>query len=431
MKRFIRLLLAYWYTRHLNFATRSALEAYQARKLSAFLRKLSKRSKYFAPFKNLPLSQWPAMDKEIMMANFDTMNIAGLTLTQVMAAALAAERSRDFSPTVDDITVGLSSGTSAQRGVFVVSEKEKNKWAGIMLAKALPDGLFSGERVALFLRANSNLYTAVQTRWLTFEFFDLFEPFDRQTERLCAYNPSIIVAPTQVLRQLALKVLSGELKVAPKRVISAAEVLEPQDRKIIAMAFPELHEIYQATEGFIASTCAHGILHLNEEYIHVEAEWLDAEHRRFVPIITDFSRLTQPIVRYRLNDVLIARREPCPCGRVTRALDGIDGRCDDLLMLPSRSGKSTAVFSDMLARALAQALPVQADYRLVQKSPCSLHLHAQAGHEKLQSVRAHVERALANLGIDISRLSWTLHEAVPPFNPIVKRRRIIREAEAG
>ena len=365
------------------------------------------------------------------MANFDAMNTAGLRLSQVTAVAMAAERSRDFTPTVNDITVGLSSGTSARRGVFVVSEEEKSKWAGIMLAKALPNGLFSGERVALFLRANSNLYTAVRTRWLTFTFFDLFTPFDQQLERLSAYQPSVIVAPAQVLRQLALKVLSGELKVTPKRVISAAEVLEPQDREIIEAAFAELHEVYQATEGFLASTCAHGVLHLNEEYIHVEPEWLDEERRRFVPIITDFSRLTQPIVRYRLNDVLIARREPCSCSRVTRALDAIEGRCDDLITLPTMRGESIAVFSDVLARALAQALPMHADYRLIQKDLCSLHLHAEIEHEKLQTVRAHIERALMKLGVDVSRVTWTLHETVPPFNPTAKRRRIIREAKAG
>ncbi|MFC5475105.1 F390 synthetase-related protein [Paraherbaspirillum soli] len=426
MMRVLWILLAYWRTRRLTFSSRAELEAFQARKLAGFMRRLSAKSSYFAPFKDQPLTQWPGMDKAVMMANFDSMNTRGLSLKQVLNVALGAESSRDFTPAIADTTVGLSSGTSAQRGVFAVSARERAEWAGIMLAKALPDGLFSGERVALFLRANSNLYTTVQNRWLTFEFFDLFQPFEHNVSRLAAYRPSIIVAPAQVLRALALAVNAGQLQLAPKRVISVAEVLEPQDRQVIEQAFGQLHEIYQATEGFLASTCEHGVLHLNEEYIHVEPQWLDEQQHRFVPIITDFSRWTQPIVRYRLNDVLAARQTPCPCGRATRALDRIEGRCDDLLTLPGVDGKPVPVFPDMLSRALAQVLPMDADYRLIQQAPLALTLHAEIAADQLAAVRTHIEQALRQISVDVQRLSWTLLDQVPAFNPTIKRRRIIR-----
>jgi putative adenylate-forming enzyme len=424
-----RLLRAYRRTRRLRFSTRAALERHQARAVQAFTAELCARSPYFSAFADLPLQQWPLMDKARMIAYFDTMNTAGLTFTQVMEVAQHAERSRDFSPTIGSITVGLSSGTTSQRGAFAVSAQEQAQWAGVMLAKALPDGLFAGERVALFLRANSNLYTAVRNRWLTFAFFDLFQPFDRHLAALADYRPSIIVAPAQVLRQLALAVLAGRLQIRPKRVISAAEVLEPQDRTIIEQAFGMPHEVYQATEGFLASTCEHGVLHLNEEYIHVEPEWLDAERRRFVPIITDFSRITQPIVRYRLNDVLVARAEPCPCGRATRALARIEGRCEDMLLLPDRNGETVSVFSDVLSRALAQVLPLDADYRLLQDGPASLRLHAPLAAEKLAALRAHLEQTLRHLGVDHDALAWTLLDQVPAFDPATKRRRIVRTVE--
>lgn len=427
MKHVFWLLLAYWRTRRLRFATRARLEQHQARELARFLPALCLTSRHFAPFKGLPLTRWPQMDKALMMANFDAMNTAGLQLKHVMQVALDAERSRDFTPTIGGISVGLSSGTSGRRGVFAVSAKEKAQWAGVMLAKALPQGLLAGERVALFLRANSNLYTAVRNRWLTFSFFDLFQPFDQHLQALAACQPTIIVAPAQVLRQLALAVLSGRLAIAPKRVISVAEVLEPQDRILIEQAFGQPHEIYQATEGFLASTCEQGVLHLNEEYLHVEPEWLDDAQRRFVPVITDFTRTTQPVVRYRLNDVLLARAQPCTCGRVTRALDGIEGRCDDLLMLPGRSGQALPVFADLLSRALAQALPPEADYRLVQNGPAALRLHAELAPPALEALRAHLARVLADLGVDEQALRWELESTVPPFDPTAKRRRIIRK----
>ena len=148
MMRLFWLLLAYCQTRRLRFADRAALQDHQTRQLQKFTRKLCRRSAYFAPYRRRPLSEWPLMDKASMLANFDAMNTAGLRLEEVMAQAQAAERSRDFTPTVKGITVGLSSGTSAQRGAFAVSDREKARWAGILLAKVLPGGLLAGERAA-------------------------------------------------------------------------------------------------------------------------------------------------------------------------------------------------------------------------------------------------------------------------------------------
>ncbi|KAB8059842.1 CoF synthetase [Janthinobacterium sp. FT14W] len=434
MKRIVWLLLSYWRTRRLRFTSRARLDAYQQVQLARFLEVLCARSSYFAQYRGLPLAQWPTMNKALMLEHFDAMNTEGITLAQAMDAAMAAEQSRDFTPAVGDITVGLSSGTSSRRAVFTVSPREKAQWAGVMLAKALPDGLFSGEKVALFLRANSNLYTAVRSPWLTFAFYDLFEPFDSLCARLAHYQPSVIVAPAQVLRQLALRVIGGSLALAPKKVISVAEVLEAQDRALIVQAFGAVHEIYQATEGFLASSCEHGVLHLNEEYVHIEPQWLDAEQRRFVPVITDFTRITQPIVRYRLDDILIARDTPCPCGRATRAIAGIEGRCDDMLFLPSlpsaNGGAPVAVFADVLTRAFAQALPPDADYRLVQSGDDALQLHAAVDDAGLTALRAHLETVLRELGVAVDGLAWTVSGELPPFDPTMKRRRIRRLATA-
>ena len=431
MKRIVWLLLSYWRTRRLRFTDRVQLDGYQQEQLARFIDTLCARSRYFAAYRALPLAQWPTMNKALMLEHFDAMNTEGVTLAQAMDAAMAAEHSRDFTPAVGDITVGLSSGTSSRRAVFTVSPREKAQWAGVMLAKALPDGLFSGERVALFLRANSNLYTAVRSPWLTFAFYDLFEPFDSLCAQLARYQPTVIVAPAQVLRQLALRVIDGSLALAPKKVISVAEVLEAQDRALIVQAFGAVHEIYQATEGFLASSCKHGVLHLNEEYVHIEPQWLDAEQRRFVPVITDFTRITQPIVRYSLDDILLARATPCPCGRATRAIDGIEGRCDDMLLLPSAQGvESVAVFADVLTRAFAQALPPDADYRLAQSGDSSLQLHAALDDAGLAALREHLTAVLRGLGVAVDGLAWTVSGELPPFDPTMKRRRIRRLATA-
>ncbi|KHN51487.1 F390 synthetase-related protein [Pectobacterium fontis] len=417
----------YFRARRLRFATRAALERYQQRQLARFARRVLARSPYFRPYCQRPMADWPTMDKTVMMAEFDRMNTAGLKRDDLLACARRSEAERDFTPHVRGFSVGLSSGTSGQRGLFVVSPREQQVWAGGMLAKMLPDGLRAGERVALFLRADNNLYHSVDNRWLSLSFYDLFAPFSDHFSRLEAWSPSIIVAPAQVLRELALAVRRGELRLSVKKVISVAEVLEPQDKHLLQQVFGQVGEVYQATEGFLASTCEYGTLHLNEEFIHIEPQWLD--DARFTPVITDFTRSTQPIVRYRLDDVLVKQQEPCACGRVTMAIARIEGRRDDSLQLPGRCGQTQTVFADLCSRVIANALPLYADYRLVQQGETTLHLSAACSVPELEACRDSLAQQFALQGVDVSRLQWhlTAGEIAPEFTH--KRRRITRLKE--
>jgi putative adenylate-forming enzyme len=232
-------------------------------------------------------------------------------------------------------------------------------------------------RVVLLLRANSNLYTTVHSRQLQFHFGDLLLPMANHVAMLNGLQPDILIAPASVLHALADAQDVGVLRISPHQVISVAEVLEPDDAQRIAQTWGRRpDQIYQCTEGFLASTCCQGRLHLNEELVHFEMDWLDEAHTRFVPVITDFTRQTQAFVRYRLDDILHADPRPCPCGRVSLCISAIEGRQDDVLWLPARgSGADQAVFPDLVRRAMALAQtqtglaePCFSDYRLVQST---------------------------------------------------------------
>ncbi|MEX5382803.1 F390 synthetase-related protein [Cronobacter muytjensii] len=423
----LAMLWHYFRVRRMRFRSREALARHQQRQLRRFATRVLAKSPWFRRYRMLPFSEWPAMDKALMMAHFDEMNTAGLKADAVMACALQSENDRNFAPTVGRYSVGLSSGTSGRRGLFAVSPEEQALWAGAMLAKMLPDGLFAGERVALFLRADNNLYQSVNSRWLSLTFYDLFVPFDTLLARLEAEAPSIIVAPAQVLRALALAVRAGELNVTPKKVISVAEVLDPQDRALLAQVFPSVGEVYQATEGFLAATCAHGVLHLNEVFLVVEKAWLD-DHR-FVPVITDFTRTTQPIVRYRLDDILVARDAPCPCGDPSLALARIEGRQDDQLLLPDGQGGQRVIFGDLCNRALARVLPLTADFRLIQHGEAHLTLMAEADEAQRAAAQSALIALFEQQGVACELLRWTHHASLPPATPGAKRRRILRVRE--
>lgn len=369
------LLFFYVKTRYrLPWRSREQFDKWQERKIRRQLSKIRRRSSFYrGQWKDQPLTSWrdfPMIDKNIMMKHFNALNTAGIDRDQAMKLAAEAEQTRNFSPKLKGITIGLSSGTSGNCGLFLVSEFEQAAWAGTMLAKVLPKPIWKGDKIAFFLRANSNLYESVRSSKLQFRYFDLLEPLEKHVADLMQYEPTIVVAPPSYLRLLAAQKQAGVLMISPYRLISIAEVLDPLDAVYIEAAFgTKLHQVYQCTEGFLASTCRHGQLHLNEDIVHIEKEYIaeDASNRKFVPIVTDFFRITQPIVRYRLNDVLIEQKNRCPCGSVFTLLERIEGRWDDIFYGTStKSRKSVAIFPDYITRAVIAASADIDEYRVMQ-----------------------------------------------------------------
>ncbi|ANY70267.1 adenylate cyclase [Paenibacillus sp. BIHB 4019] len=380
--RVLRLLVYYVLTRvrSRRFRSRKALEAWQHRKVVALVKRVRQQSPFYRSYyQGLDAHNWrsfPTIDKAVMMDHFDQLNTAGITKEEAFRIALRAERERDFSAQIGDIAVGLSSGTSGSRGLFLVSAKERAAWAGTVLAKALPASLLVRQRIAFFLRADSHLYQSVRSKRLQFRFYDMIHPVEDNVRLLSEQQPTLLVAPPSMLRLLAEAQLAGELFIAPGKVISVAEVLEPLDKQLIEQAFGvRVDQIYQCTEGFLAATCSQGTLHLNEDILVIEKEYVDEEQRIFSPIITDFSRETQPIVRYRLNDLLTEATQPCACGSSFTAIASIEGRTDDLFYgRDADTQRLVPIFPDFIRRAVIMSSERIKEYKVVQQSDRQLEV---------------------------------------------------------
>jgi putative adenylate-forming enzyme len=428
LKAFIRARWGY------RFADRRALERWQTRRIDRYLRQALGTTRYYRERGRSKLEELPIIDKQVLLAHFRDLNRHDVSLETATALALRAETERDFRPTLPGgITVGLSSGTCGQRGVFLVSARERAAWAGTILARMLDarslrqllNPFAPRLCVTLCLRANSNLYTSVGNLRVRFRFCDLLGPQAQWREQVTRSKPDILIAPASVLRQLAAAQISGDLDIRPRQVISVAEVLEPDDALSITSAWNSTPaQIYQCTEGLLGQTCIAGNIHLNEEFVHIEPQWLDAAHERFTPLITDFTRTTQIFARYHLDDILRVDRRACPCGRVTLRLAAIEGRQDDTLWLSDVHGVALQpVFPDVLRQMMITATTVS-DYRIAQcGNEWTVRLSAPAASHDL--VRRQVAEAIAGL---CARLEWrapalTFAAWQPPAAG-AKRRRI-------
>lgn len=389
--------------------------AHQRQALEHFKKHTLSRSPFFQSYLQKPFNEWPICNKRIMMDNFDAMNTLGLKKEEAINIALKAEETRNFMPLLGNISVGLSSGTSGQRGLFIASPQERDAWAGILLAKLLPNGLRTKECIALILRANNRLYgTLNQSKKIQFHFLDLLEPFETSVNGLNQLQPTILVAPASVLAELAH---TPRLKIHPKKIVSVAEVLEAQDILAIMNAFScPVSQVYQCTEGFlgISDPISQRII-MNEEFFLVEKEWLD--ETRFVPIITDFMRSSQPIVRYRLDDILVAdKMTPSVCTQ----LIAIEGRLGDVCY--GQSGeRRVPIFADLLRQCVARYPETIDDYQITQVTLSDFYIQVTPE----LSDPEHFTRFLNQLFLQkqCDQPNWHWKQFIPR-NPGHKRRRI-------
>jgi putative adenylate-forming enzyme len=404
---------AFWRTRRLarRLRSRDDVVCWRERQLRRFFNRTLRRVPFYAAGETVSIGDLPIMDKATLLANFDRLNTKAVTLAEARAALARGE------DRVRGLVVGQSTGTSGNRGVFVISEAERFTWLGVILAKTLPDFPWVRHRVALILPGFGRLYaSAAETGRLTLRFFDLSSGLASWRNALLAYAPDTILAPPKVLRLLAE---AGGLR--PGRVFSGAEVLDPLDRRIIEAGFGTVvREIYMATEGLFGVGCDRGTLHLAEDA--VAFDW-EAAGGLVAPLITDFTRSTQVMARYRMNDLLRLSPTPCSCGSPLQAVTAIEGRRDDMFLLPGRAG-AIAMTPDVIRNAVVDADRRIEDFRVVQigADEIELALAADLPSEVFASAAAALQAAVSKVGAAPVRIRYCAG-LVPPLDRKLRRVR--------
>lgn len=298
-----------------------------------------------------------------MMLHFDELNTEGIKKADAFRIANQAEETRDFTETLKKgLTVGLSSGTSGNKGIFLATQSERAQWVAEVLRRVLPIKLFHKQHIAFFLRSNSTLYESIKSSVFAFHYFDLKRTIADLYQDLVKLNPEILIAPPSVLLALSELKEKNQQAFSFSKIISVAEVLETDVKRTLERRFGmQISQVYQATEGFLGSSCSEGVLHLHEDLIHVDCKFLDEEKTKFHPIISDFNRKTQPMLRYELNDILHLKKEACKCGSVLLAIDHIEGRSDDVLEFGEQK-----IFPDFFRHAIILASDSIQNFRLTQ-----------------------------------------------------------------
>ena len=305
-----------------------------------------------------PLDELPVLTKATLMGNFDRLS----TDPSVRLADLRAYL-EDLN--TDDLFAGrywvsATSGTSGRKSIIpsdsdewatmIASYGRANEWAGIRSGLTHRVSMAVVSSTAAW-HQSSRVAATVRSPFIASERLDAASPLPDIVARLNQLRPDVLVAYASMIRALANEQLAGRLHINPRAVNSSSEVLTADARAMALRAWRvPPYNVYAATEtGGIAAECHHHRgMHLFEDLVIPEV--VDNDYRPVPPgeagdrlLVTVLFSRTIPLIRYEMTDRIQLATRTCPCPLPFRLVDSIEGRTDDLLILPSMNNRTVAV----------------------------------------------------------------------------------------
>ena len=403
--------------------TREEVLAYQSRRLADLRTFAGERSPFYRGLhrgsERAPLADLPVVTKATLMERFDDLvtdrEVHLADVEAFLATASATDRFRNH------YRVAATGGTTGRRGIFLADPHEWTQvlasygrayeWAGVAA------GLTNRIRMAVVSSTNpthqsSIVGATVASRFIPTLRLDASQPIEDVVAALNDFRPDSLVGYASILRVLAEEQVAGRLRVIPRAVMSASEVLTDDTRERIRTAFGvPATNVYAATEtAGIASECRFGHLHRYEDL--VIAEIVDEDNqpvpegqygaRTLVTVL--FSR-TQPLIRYELSDH-IAAAPALPDDLPFALLAGIQGREEEVLHLGG-----VAVHPNVFHAAL-ERLPV-AGWQVIDEGDGLRVLLAGAASADAAATAGSVERALLAVGVRDTLIRVDLVDSIP------------------
>jgi phenylacetate-coenzyme A ligase PaaK-like adenylate-forming protein len=329
------------------------LAAHQTRRLRVLLATAIERSPFHAgrlghidpaTFTLADLSRLPTMTKAEMMDSFDAV-VTDPRLTRPLVEDHLRRCGCEPALLLGDYVCLTTGGSSGLRGIFVQTIAEYADLASGMMrgdvvrlraAADAPADAPARRVVAMVAAAapvhGTGLYAVARSdARVQVEQVPITLTLAEAVERLNAVQPTLLAGYPSRLAQLAGEQDAGRLRIAPRAVTALSETLTDANRAAIATGFGvQPANIFGSTEGLVGYG-EPGESELTFATDLCLAELVDADGRRVPPgtssaklLITNLHNLTQPLIRYELNDSFTACRGGEPGGYLRATVDGRD-----------------------------------------------------------------------------------------------------------
>lgn len=224
------------------------------------------------------------------------------------------------------------------------------------------------------------------------------------------FNPEYIYGYSSSLEAFAAMMIQGNLKLKTKlkAVVSTAETLTDEQRRIIEQGFNCVcvNEYGARDGGILAYECPNHGLHISMENVFLEIlnpKTLEPveDGEPGLAVITDLNNFAMPRLRYVIGDIVCAGKSSCKCLRPLKILSSVQGR-EEALLLHTNGALVHGHSISHLARKRSIV-----GYQFVQDSPSSATLYVERGRNPRNFVnefRLDISAFLGNLDVQIKEV---------------------------
>lgn len=366
--------------------TRERVGALQQARLQRLVRHAKARSPFYARHyagvdvgRPVRLGDIPPITKADVMNHFDEfLTVRDLSTREVEGYLFGPEASRvPFYKNRYAIT--MSGGTTGQQLYYVMDLHEFATMMALAISRSpVPARLWARPPRVVMLTSNDARYSSARfaaslgSTFVTIALIPPYLPLPELLARAAPLRPDYVAGYASTLRLVAELRRRGRLAWAPRALFSSSEQLTDIDRAFVEETFgaPVL-DSYSLTEALqVARECVAGRrMHLAEDYHVLEnvgprgdavPEGETGDH----VLLTNLYNLTQPLIRYLVEDRLSLDSTPCRCGLPFASIARIEGRHMGYFFVRDAGGRLHA-FSRMLSDLVEEVRGVR-DAQIVQ-----------------------------------------------------------------
>lgn len=343
--------------------------------------------------------------------------------------ALAKEEFKNYSK--EPVEYLSTTGSTGTPFVFPINKTAQLKRAAFTFRTYEWYGQFFGVKNILFWRTQSQSWKSTFKERFFFGTHRLSIYDDNDVEgslinddklnyfinQIKKYKPKVIDSYVSFLTLLSDFIIRNNINnLKIDAVVTGAEYLSPYSRKIIKKAFGcPVFNRYGGTEiGLMAHQCSKS----ENEELHIMSDKLLFElicnEKAVSPgkigevVITDFTNYALPFIRLRIGDTAVFENfeKKCSCGRAFPLLKKVDGRINDLFILPS--GK--ILVSHVWHKIFREEKDIK-EFKIVQKEKdyFIVYLVLENKEHNISNVKQRVENFLPKC-----KVQWQIVDRIKP-----------------
>ena len=316
----------------------------------------------------------------------------------------------------------------------IKTEKEYQLSNLVMMRSFLANGYrLTDKRVVIATPRTSRRYWFQYLGFMRQNCISAFDNPDSQIRKLRQVKPDFIWGLSSVLRRIAEEMRKRHIEdIFPRGVATGGELLDQKTRQIIQTVFrSKVVDFYSCHEcGNIAWECdRHEGYHINIDSLVVEIVNNGKPAKpgeKGEVVITSLDSYAMPLVRYRIKDIGVGGESLCSCGRGLPLLKRIEGRADDLVVLPN-----SAIVSPYELLYHLESVPGVLQFRVIQRKVDQflLQLKVEQNFTKgtvIRKVRTEMARILGHQ----SHIEIQIVDEIPR-DPSGKVRSVISNIKQG